>query len=214
MKKYIVPVITGIVTFVFGVVVGVKMSVYVYEPDFDSNSNSDNRKVTKPIKSESHSKPVVKKINKTQSNETWNVTLDSVTTERVKKSDDLHFTAVNDYDIKKLLPEEFYMTTVEATIENKLDKDIDGSRSTGEYILIDGNGYARTISGTTLSSYTDVRPMPIESFPPKSKTKIQFIVLSEKNDFNSDNIKISLPDFAKDEDFDDVYPGGTFDFQN
>lgn len=212
MKKYIVHVITKIVTFVFGVVVGVKMSVHVYEPD--SDSYSDDRKVTKSVKSESHSKPVVKTINKTQGNDTWNVTLDSVVTEKVKKSDDLHFTAVNDYDITKLLPEQFYMTTVEVTIENKLDKDIDGSRSTGEYILVDGNGYARTISGTTLSSYTDVRPMSIESFPPKSKTKIQFIVLSEKNDFNSDNIKISLPDFAKDEDFDDVYPGGTFDFQN
>lgn len=214
MKKYLVPVITGIVTFVFGVVVGVKMSVHVYEPDSDSSSNSDNRKITKPIKSESHSKPVVKKINKTQSNDTWNVTLDSVTTEKVKKSDDYHFTETNGFDITKLLSDEYYMTTVEFTLENKLDKDIDGSRSTGEYILVDGNGYARTIFGTTLSSYAVVRPMPIESFPPKSKTKIQFIVLSEKNDFNSDNIKISLPDFAKDKDFENFYPGGTFDFKN
>lgn len=213
MKKYIVPVITGIVTFVFGVVVGVKMSVHVYEPD--SNSNSDNRKITKPIKSESHSKPVVKKINKTQSNDTWNVTLDSVTTEKVKKSDDYHFTETNGFDITKLLSDEYYMTTVEFTLENKLDKDIDGTRrESGVYTLIDGNGNSYTFDGTTLSSYVDVRPMLVERFPAKSKTKIQFIVLSDENNFNSSNLKMIVPDFAKDKDYEGFYPGGTFDFKN
>lgn len=204
MKKYIVPVVTGIAALIVGVVIGIKMAAHVY----DNNTESSYSKVTE------NKQPKTVKVNKTVSNDVWNVTLDSITTEKLTKSDSEHFSATNDFDIKKLLPNEYYMTTVEMTLENKLDQDIDGTRSSGSYTLIDGDGNSRSIDGTTLSSYSDLRPITVEKFPSKSKTKIQFVVLSDKNDFNSKGLRVSIPDFAKGQSMDDVYRGGTFDFKN
>lgn len=204
MKKYIVPVVTGIAALMVGVVIGIKMAAHVY----DNNSESSYSQVTE------NKQPKTVKINKTVSNDVWNVTLDSTTTEKLTKSDSEHFSATNDFDIKKLLPNEYYMTTVEMTLENKLDQDIDGTRSSGNYTLIDGDGNSRTIDGTTLSSYSDLRPITVEKFPSKSKTKIQFVVLSDKNDFNSKGLRVSIPDFSKGQSMDDVYRGGTLDFKN
>lgn len=175
------------------------------------SNKSEKTSETKIVKPKVVKSPV-KTINQSKSNETWNVTLDSVETKKVKKTDE-QFTAMNDFNIKKLLPSSFYMTTVEFTLENKTDNDIDGMRSSGYFAFVDGDGNSRGISGTTLSSYADVRPYPIELYPSKSKTKIQFIVLSDKNNFNSNgSMKISVPDFDKGEKMEDVFAGGTFDF--
>lgn len=206
MKKFIVPVVTAIVALIVGVVIGVRMTGHIYDSD------SNKQKTSKSSKTDVRHKAQVHKINQTLSNDTWNVTLDSVYTEKTNKKSNNSFTAINDFDIKKLLPDEYYMTTVEITLGNKTDKNIDGSRSSGDYRLVDGDGNSRGYNGTTLSSYTDIRPNYFELFPAKSKTKIQFVVLSDQNKFNSKNMKISIPDFAKGDNMDNVFVGGTFDF--
>ena len=86
------------------------------------------------------------------------------------------------------------------------------SQLNGKYTFIDGNGNARSAAGETLDSYTNVRPAAIELFPAKSKTKVKFVVLSDKDDFKSDGIKIALPDVAKDGSQNESYTGGTFYF--
>ncbi|MDI6497890.1 hypothetical protein QMA60_09060 [Leuconostoc suionicum] len=209
MKKIIVPIVTGIISLIIGVIIGVRMTSYVYDED------KPNEQVTK-VKSESESKNKSSaktiQIGKTSSNAVWNVTLDKVTTKKIEKSDNESYTGVNDFNIKKLVPKSYYETTIEATLENKTDKDIDGSYIDGDYTLIDGDGNSRTDSGTTLTSYTDVRPVSIQKFTSKTKTKIQFVILSDKNNFNYKGIRISVPDFSTPETSDDAFKGGTFNF--
>ena len=203
MKKIIVIAITAIVSLAIGVFIGAKMMTHRLDNDADKHV----------VKHASRSdKTVVKNINQTQSNDNWNVTLNRVKTEKVKRS--AHDRDMFDVssEIKDLLPEKFYKTTVEATLENKTDQDIRGSQLNGKYTFIDGNGNARSAAGETLDSYTNVRPAAIELFPAKSKTKVKFVVLSDKDDFKSDGIKIALPDVAKDGSQNESYTGGTFYF--
>lgn len=203
MKKIIVIIMTAIVSLAIGIVIGAKMVTHRLDHDADTT-------VDRHAKQSDHT--VVKNINQTQSNDTWNVTLNRVKTEKKKKSaHDRDLFDVNS-EIKNLLPAKFYKTTVEATLENKTDQDIRGSQLNGKYTFIDGNGNARSAAGTTLDSYTNVRPATIELFPAKSKTKVKFVVLSDKDDFKSDGIKIALPDVAKDGSQNESYTGGTFYF--
>ena len=211
MKKIVIPIVTGIVSLIIGVIIGIK-TAHVYNEDQHSEQPVT-VKSKSTTKSENNSSTKTIKINKTASNDVWNVTLDNVKTEKVEKSDNKSYTVVNDFDIKKLISNEYYETTIEATLENKTDKDIDGSYIDGDYTLIDGDGNSRTDGGTTLISYTDVRPLGIEKFPSKSKTKIQFIVLSDKDNFNSKDIRISVPDFSTPDTSDDSFKGGTFSFE-
>lgn len=178
-------------------------------------ANTTTNSATAQSNKKIHSQKDVKKINKSSDNDDFKITLDSVTTEKAQIGDGHRLMSTDSFNVKTLLSKKYYITTVETTIENKTNEDINTSSTDGQYAIIDGDGNARTAEGQTLLSYTDMEPSYPETFPKKSKTKIQFIILSNKNNFNSKDIKIQIPTFYKGNTTDSgSYVGGTFSFEN
>lgn len=176
--------------------------------------NSHENKKVKNAGEPKLAKKIVEKINQSQSNSNWKVTINNIKTEKTETKKHVYtYYVSDDNNVLNDRTAWYYRTVINATIENKSDQDVKTSSSDGNITLIDGDGNTRTGSGTTLQSYSDFSPISLQNFPSKSKTAVQFIVIGNKNDFNHKGLRIQIPTYYPGETTDNGYPGATFQFQ-